>query len=384
MRCSVRPELSTLCCTESLALLVQKTKMAFALRIWIVDHSPLMKLVRAERFVRIKTGSPSLQAEQCSNWDELRDCVEYHIQLASKLEAPTQFRFLNDPFSAQLGPEGICVGGIADCGAAKQSHCPQLEPFDAVHLLRSVFPLGCMPLSHRIREIYQEILLMEPMLRSSGQRVLLVIATDTFPTDDLGMFSVEFQQEFISNLRLLEGLPVWLVVRLCTNDATVSEFYNSLDSKVELSIDVLKYFKDEAVEIQKSNPWINYGFPLHRMREMGYRDRLLDLMDERAFTPLEIHDFCSVLFGAGSLDGVPDPPTDWNGFCQHLNSLLKNEELQWNPVKMKALPWIDTRRLKKIHGRRSYCPPLWLLILILGLLIALWPDVIPETYPENY
>jgi len=357
--------------TESLALSLQKTKMAFALRIWIVDNSGSMQTADGERLVSTNSRSRSLQAVQCTRWEELCDCVEYHIQLASLLEAPTHFRFLNHP-GMHIGPQGFCVGGIAHCGAATQSNYQQLDPYDAMQLVRRVQPMGCTPLSRHIREIHREISLMEPTLRLSGQRVVLVIATDGLPTNEQGMPGAEFQQEFIASLRLLEGLPVWLVVRLCTNDSTVGDFYNSLDSELELSIDVLDDFEGEGMEIQKINPWINYGLPLHRMREMGYQDRLMDLMDERPFTPHEIREFCSALFGSGKFDGVADPSTDWDGFCQHLNTLLKSEEMQWNPVKKRALPWIDTRTLKQIHGRQSYCPPLWLLILLLGLAIALW------------
>ena len=48
----------------------------------------------------------------------------------------------------------------------------------------------------------------------------------------------------------------------------------SLDQLLELSMEVLDDFTAEAEEVHEFNPWLNYALPLHRMREMGYQDRI--------------------------------------------------------------------------------------------------------------
>jgi hypothetical protein len=69
-------------------------------------------------------------------------------------------------------------------------------------------------------------------------------------------------------------------------------------------MDVLDDFCGEAAEIYEHNPWMNYGLPLHRLREMGFHDRVLDMIDERPLTRGEIRDFCLLLFGPDKCDGL--------------------------------------------------------------------------------
>jgi len=131
------------------------------------------------------------------------------------------------------------------------------------------------------------------------------------------------------------------------------DFYNSLDDQLELSMDVLDDFCGEALEIYEHNPWMNYGLPLHRLREMGFHDRVLDMIDERQLTSSEIRDFCVLLFG--ECDGLPDPDTDWNAFSMHVKELLSKEDLQWNPVTKRMSPWIDMKQLDRIYGFNDGC-----------------------------
>jgi hypothetical protein len=115
-------------------------------------------------------------------------------------------------------------------------------------------------------------------------------------------------------------------------------------------MDVLDDFCGEAAEIYEHNPWMNYGLPLHRLREMGFHDRVLDMIDERPLTKGEIRDFCLLLFGVDKCDALPDPGIDWDGFVARVKELLSTEELQWNPMKKKLMPWIDLKKLNKQYG----------------------------------
>ena len=116
-------------------------------------------------------------------------------------------------------------------------------------------------------------------------------------------------------------------------------------------MDVLDDFCGEAYEIYQHNPWMNYGLPLHRLREMGFHDRVLDMIDERRLTSSEIRDFCSLLFG--ECNGMPDPDTDWDGFSMYVKELLDKEDLQWNPVTKTMGPWIDMKKLNRMYGDRN-------------------------------
>ena len=130
----------------------------------------------------------------------------------------------------------------------------------------------------------------------------------------------------------------------------VIQFYNNIDSQLELSIEVLDDYVGEAKEVYAHNPWLNYTLPIHRMREMGIQNRLFDLMDERRFTRSELHDFCQFLFGVRALEGVPDPEADFPGFIKKLTKITEKERGQWNPISKKTKPLIDVKEVAKIYG----------------------------------
>ena len=188
---------------------------------------------------------------------------------------------------------------------------------------------GCTPLVSHILAIYQEVSQMAPELRRIGKNVVIIIATDGLPTDERGYGGPQHNQEFVDALRLLEGLPVWVIVRLCTDEEEVVDFYNDLDNQLELSLEVLDDFSGEALEVTGENPWLNYALPLHRLREMGYHDRVFDMLDERPLTKTEIRDFCALLFGKENFDGVPDPSLDWKRFMDDMECLLRKEVPQY-------------------------------------------------------
>jgi len=177
----------------------------------------------------------------CTRWEEIQECLEYHINLVGLIQAPTRFRLLNKPGGKRQqftiaedlsNPDGILR-----------------DVQDALDIIRNTRPGGCTPLTNHIHEIYHEISLMAPDLQSMGKKVAIVIATDGLPSDKWGHGGPRQRAEFVEALRLLERLPVWVVVRLCTDDDDVVDFYNNLDTHLELSLEVLDDFSGEAKEV---------------------------------------------------------------------------------------------------------------------------------------
>jgi hypothetical protein len=155
--------------TRSLARSLNETKQAFALRIWVIDNSSSMNTRDGHRIV---DNCPSnVFMVNCSRWEEIRECVEYHIQLADMIDAPTRFRFLNDPGS-MVGPQNFAI--------KDGSYAPQLKAHEALSLMRKVLPHGCTPLTDHILEIYTEVFEMVPELRRTGQKVAIILATVSF------------------------------------------------------------------------------------------------------------------------------------------------------------------------------------------------------------
>lgn len=108
------------------------------------------------------------------------------------------------------------------------------DVYEAQSIMRRTKPGGCTPLTSHILEIHREVKALSPTLRQNGQRVVIVVATDGLPTDERGYGGDVHKKEFVEALRLLEGLPVWVVIRLCTDEESVVEFYNELDATLEL------------------------------------------------------------------------------------------------------------------------------------------------------
>jgi len=280
----------------------------------------------------------------CTRWAELRDTVSYHAQLAALLEAPTSFRLLNPAC-------GIEQFGVAERGPEHISE----DLRTAINNIGMISPGGVTPLSEHVREISMYVDSMKDQLNRSGQKAVVIIATDGLPSDRYGQNSQFQLNEFKQALRSLEGLPVWVVIRLCTDDDEVVDFYNNIDNELELSLDVLDDFIAEAKEVYEHNKWLNYALPLHRMREMGFYHKLFDLIDERSLTRDELQDFFFLLFGADTLDGLPDPHLDWQRFLDRVAEVNNKETLQWNPIKKKMMPWIDIRKLDNKFGDQFSC-----------------------------
>lgn len=291
--------------TRGHAASLARTIQNFPLRIWVVDNSGSMQHTDGHRFVETSRKG-EVKVVECSRWNELKDCVVYHAQMSAALMAPTTFRMLNDPGCGPNSQQfGIAEGSLDE-------RFVQEEVDRAIAIMKSAQPGGVTPLIKHIQDIQQSVKELEPMLREDGCRVAVILATDGLPTDERGHGGPAIQQQFVEALRGLEGLPLWVVIRLCTDESEVTKFYNSLDGQLELSLEVLDDFLEESKEVHEHNPWLNYALPLHRLREMGYQDRVFDLLDERRLTTEELRVFCSVLLlDNGTSAELPDPSGDW-------------------------------------------------------------------------
>jgi len=334
--------------TRGLSTSLAQTIKNFPLRIWVVDNSGSMQKTDGHRFVETKR-TQDVKVVDCSRWNEIKDCIEYHAQMAAALEAPTTFRMLNDP---------ACGPNSQQFGVAENSldaRVLQEEVDRAITIMKTAQPGGVTPLIQHIEEIRQSVKELEPQLRADGCRVAIILATDGLPTDSRGYGGAAIQQQFVEALRGLEGLPVWVVVRLCTDEENVVEFYNDLDGQLELSLEVLDDFLEEAKEVHEHNPWLNYALPLHRLRELGYHHRIFDMMDERPFTHEELREYCSLLLiDKSPSDELPDPSADWKEFSKTVKNLLARQEGQWNPIKKKVTPWIDVKKMDKMYSGKKF------------------------------
>ena len=329
------------------------------LTIWIVDNSSSMSVPDGNRMVETATQN-DVRVVPCTRWDELKETVKYHARMSALLEAPTKFILLNNPADGQYNcPQEMSI-------AERGPDWVQDDLDNFMTSFENVRPYGVTPLSRHLRRVYQSI-------KHLSEKVVLVVATDGKPTDASGFMTPAVDREFQQALRQLQS-KAWVVLRLCTDDNSVIEYYNTLDEQMELSIEVLDDYLDEAKEVYQHNPWLTYSLCLHRCREMGLSchafHRWLDWLDERTLTRAEIFEALQIL---GILESSNFPgtfladPKEWNEVCNLVARQQKSLSLQksewtgenllaftpWNPIRKRTTWWIDIRRLKR-HGGKAW------------------------------
>lgn len=146
-------------------------------------------------------------------------------------------------------------------------------------------PGGGTPLCSHLEEVTAQLKLIAPQLRANSQKAVIIIATDGEASD--GNISQAMKE--------LHDLPVWVVIRLCTDEPEVDAYWSRIDAELELEMDVLDDLRGEAMEINKHNNWFTYGEPLHRLREWGVQLKEMDLIDEAPLSADQMRAVCALM-----------------------------------------------------------------------------------------
>lgn len=310
---------------KSLQNVLVKGSERFPLRYFIIDDSGSM--ARNDGHRRVGEGAAS-KLVQCSRWAELVDTVKFHAQLAEWAGLPTEFRMLN-------GAPPIVLGRKGDDGSA----------YRALEDILDNSPGGGTPLCRHIEEVTAQLKTMEAQLRANAQKAVIIICTDGEASD--GNISLALQP--------LHDMPVWVVIRLCTDESGVSEYWNRIDNELELEMDVLDDLYGEAKEIEKINPWMTYGEPLHRLREWGVQLKELDLIDEAALSTEQMRAVCALLYTDGKQNALPHPDLSWPDFLHAINECNAKEADVWDCMgkRGKHYPWVRVNKLNAFYQKKG-------------------------------
>lgn len=354
------------------SVILARCRENLPLTIWLVDNSSSMTISDGKRL--LETPSPNdIRVTRCTRWEELQEAVQYHAQLAALLEAPTKFVLLNHP-DGNACPQEMSI-------AERGSEWIQADLESLQRNFSRITPHGVTPLTMHLQRIDRSIQYIK-------EKIVLVVATDGRPTDNFGYSSAAADRAFENALREIQS-KAWIVVRLCTNDDSVLEYYQKLDDQMELSLEVLDDYFDEAKEVHAHNPWLTYSLPLHRCREMGMSyhslHRWLDWVDERTMSRTEIYEVIQIL---GVVDWTQSPYSlhehgEWMRFCDAVDKEQKrlisqrNEECQrslvvftpWNPIRQRSTPLIDVPKLRR-HGVKH--PRLWNVVPIFVAILVMF------------
>jgi hypothetical protein len=303
-------------------LIKNATRMPY--RFFICDDSGSMATNDGKRLLGSRN---NIKEVSCTRWVELCESMKFHAGLANALNMPCEFRMLNSA-------SPILIGGPN----SNPENLPILES------ILSESPGGGTPLCRHIRDVIEKVREIEPVLRSAGKRAAIIIATDGEASDG----------DLVNAMIPLQSLPVWVVVRLCTDDSGVVNYWNSIDEKLEVDIDVIDDMLGEANEVHSVNPWLNYCEPLHRLREFGVFMKDLDMLDERLLSAEQMRSVCALVFNV-PVSMIPHPEVDFEGFIQYISTFANDTPKAYSLAKRKYMPLVDVTTLRAMYGPRSSC-----------------------------
>lgn len=298
-----------------LASQLEKEDSSIATRIYVLDNSASMNAGDGHLFD--DPGGPKGSTSwRATRWEEVCGMALKHAAWNASLGVSCEFNILNHiaGFPVYVDPNGNVEHKL-------QTLRTQLQ---------QIYPCGGTPLTECIQSICNR---WRGLSLRPGQRIFVIIVTDGEPNGPASYFSSALKQ-------FSRDLPVNFVVRLCTDDDHIGNFYRKLDARDELSLDVVDDILNESKDVYLKNPWLCYSFVLHTVREAGTLLKHFDWIDERQLLPYEAS-LCARLLLSGSefvgdaesflkiakhdiaqsprifshLTGTYQPPIDFNKLC---------------------------------------------------------------------
>lgn len=250
--------------------------------------------------------------------------MEFHIDLAKHANSASDFRFLNS-------------------GAPKRVGVKEVDPDNTHHkAIMRIFDDGPgkqTPLCKHVTDVINEVARNQRWLKENDLTVCLVIVCDGQASDG----------NLAEAMKPLAHLPVHVVVRLCTSDDRVTDYWNAIDGQLELALDILDDPIGEAKEIREVNDWLTYAPALHRLREFGVKVQELDHLDENLLSVGEMKKVLSYIFNCNVRD-IPEPQAMWPEFKAFVKDHLKDMPLVYNPATKKMKPWVSIHKLALKYG----------------------------------
>ena len=295
---------------------VMKNMAHTCFRVFIIDDSGSMSAADGTRLVQTSRG---LHAKKigCTRWSELAEAVKFHAEFAYQAQSLCEFRLLN-------AGNPVRIGNVEDGGASR----------NYVMQLMNGSPGGLTPLCKHIFQVANVIRSMEADLRAQNQMVSVTIFTDGEASDG----------DVATALKQLYHLPVRIVIRLCTDQENVVNYWNDVDANLELQLDILDDLFGENEEVRKCNKWLNYAEPLHRCREWGSHFKEFDLLDEGKLSLDQIRTVCALILG-GDKTAYPHPAADMKGFLNFVKRQQGTQPAVMNPKTKRLTPWVDIGKL---------------------------------------
>jgi hypothetical protein len=193
---------------------------------------------------------------------ELGDSMRFVLNFSAAAGASTEFGFINASNPILIGFSDV------DDSEHKQQ-------VDIVKRILSQYPSGGYDLTGHVNRVAQEIEQSADSYRTKGQKVSVIIATDSYDSKD----------SILDLLKPFKRLPVIITIRLCTDNEKVLDAWNEAAKIMDGMVDILDDYNEESIQVSTENPWLTYGLPLHQFRELGMGMRELNLLKLELLQP---------------------------------------------------------------------------------------------------
>lgn len=190
------------------------------------------------------------------------------VTIADASDSPTEIRILNKAEPLLIGQDGSKSSSLA-----------------AVLSELTIERTGLTNICKQIRDIAKQLQDMESIRDDKSKIALLIIMAGGESSDG----------SIADALGSLEGLRVQIIIRICTDESSVIEYWENANSQVDLDILILHDVRSEALAVARNNSWLTYGEPLHRLREFGVMVPAVDLLGYRQLSRHEIQTVAQTL-----------------------------------------------------------------------------------------
>lgn len=264
-----------------------------------------------------------------------------HARWAVELNVPSDFVLLNPKSGMQSMIEGQ---DWAQIDTARGNPDAQVQTLQG--MLSRTGPGGLTPIAHRMASIRAQLQGQMSQLAQSGQKVILILVTDGLPTTSQGQTD---HRGVVQELRAMNAQFMGmfhLVIRLCCDDSAVADYYGEIDKELEMNMEVVDDMRAEAHECYRAgNRFLTYSPMLHLLREAGTFVKVLDLLDERRLSPMEVMMICQLLARQAS---DPPLPTQTHEFLAELRRLLPRCQPVMDPNNPRQrLPPLNDREVER-------------------------------------
>ena len=150
--------------------------------------------------------------ETCTRWEEIGGITRSIASLANAAETPCEIKLLNRADTVTVGLENDLSVNLG-----------------RVQCLMADVPRGETPICKKVREVIAKMKEIEGSLRDANLIALLIILSDGPATDG----------DLVSEMKPLEGMPVQVIVRVCSDESPVIEYWHDVNAQCDINFLVL-------------------------------------------------------------------------------------------------------------------------------------------------